>query len=304
MADNIKELLDIEDRLKVIKYLFELQIQEGFQAEFIFINQLHQKWEKSTNFRASALELAIIQYDSLIVQRKLQNLLSLSDFIIDLWDTLREKKFADSMMIYCTPIGGREGYPFEDIHLIRKRKDGKTRNKIREYGNTFLDKNRWWSTISDVEEERYLKYINSFQSISGNEEPQTTMTLNISLLSFVGQIYRFLKNEALIDITNDQSENQIDYSALLNELKPYFGDCSESDIKMIVDSKRLPDGRKKIRWEKSKADAIRFIDYFGIKIPQFNQMFDFKDEKKLRRNNADKNDTESDLTCILQKYPK
>lgn len=100
------------------------------------------------------------------------------------------------------------------------------------------------------------------------------------------------------------SPNTPELSNLLEHLKRYFQDCSQIDLETIIKHKQLPIGRKKILWNGTKADAIRFIEHFNITKAQFNKMFYFEDLKPLLAGHKDKIGTYSVLSDILGKYPK
>jgi len=89
---------------------------------------------------------------------------------------------------------------------------------------------------------------------------------------------------------------------LLEQLKPYFQNCSFTDLETIILHKQLPIGRVKILWDGAKADAIRFIDHFKITKAQFNKIFYFSDNVKLHAGHKDKEGTLSPLSNILKKY--
>jgi hypothetical protein len=104
-----------------------------------------------------------------------------------------------------------------------------------------------------------------------------------------------------INLNNTPPTKQLE--ELLKELKPYFQNCSSTDLKIIIEQKQLPIGRECILWISSKADAIRFIEHFKIKKAQFNKMYYFADKIKLHEKHRDKTESDSDLSDILKKYP-
>jgi hypothetical protein len=55
----MEAIINIEDRLTIIKALFEICIEAKVFPENIFISTLNQRWGKFTNFRAESLSLLI-----------------------------------------------------------------------------------------------------------------------------------------------------------------------------------------------------------------------------------------------------
>jgi hypothetical protein len=96
----------------------------------------------------------------------------------------------------------------------------------------------------------------------------------------------------------------IDFSntKLLEQLKPYFQNCSSTDLKTIIEHKQLPIGRSQILWAGTKADAIRFVEHFEITKAQFNKIFYFADKVVLHTKHKDKIGTTSPLSDILKNY--
>lgn len=121
----------------------------------------------------------------------------------------------------------------------------------------------------------------------------------VEFIEIAEELYRTVCEQApgnTLEGTNEQK----DYTNLLAALEQYIKNCSATDLNSIINDKKLPSGRSCIQWIGSKADAIRFIEYFNITKKQFNEMFIFQDTKPLHAGNKDKLNTTSDLTSILK----
>jgi hypothetical protein len=93
-------------------------------------------------------------------------------------------------------------------------------------------------------------------------------------------------------ITNDI------FDKLYNE---YF-DIDYNTLCYFINNKKLPDGKDKYLWKGKAVDAVRFGDYFKIKISEMNRAFYIettKGNKRELKNNDRKNTTSSKLTDIL-----
>ncbi len=127
--------------------------------------------------------------------------------------------------------------------------------------------------------------------------------LSTHLVDIKAEIERL---EILSRIGKLQSKTDLissDLSDLLEKLKPYFQDCSLSDLETIIKHKQLPIGRSQILWTGVKADAIRFAEHFDMTKAQFNKIFCFIDTIKLHKKHRDKNGAFSPISDLLKKYP-
>jgi hypothetical protein len=198
-GDNMGDILNMEYRLYAIKYLFELQIKEKKEAEFIHIN------DEAAPCDGVAYRRAIMQYlvenNGVIIQQIIQKHIVICNTIIDLWnkylmnlppiniELLRKEPNADlRYRIFCI-LSQNMDYPFKDLLLIRKNGD------TYECGNYFLEDNRYWMEYQP-HSRRYEvlkkittpldRYIPNFEYIETKKYMPSTMA------EFVDGVWRFL----------------------------------------------------------------------------------------------------------------
>jgi len=80
-------VINIEDRLKVIKAIFELSIDAKVFPDDIYIYTINQKWETTSNFRSESLTLSI---DDPRHKKTIDIIYKLSNDIIALFDQLKK----------------------------------------------------------------------------------------------------------------------------------------------------------------------------------------------------------------------
>lgn len=83
-------------------------------------------------------------------------------------------------------------------------------------------------------------------------------------------LYHFIEEE----INKYKSDN---YYGIINDLEGYVEGASEEDIVFIIKNKCLPNGKNKIKWIGSKADAFRFAYIFYLRDCQLKKCFTPKD---------------------------
>lgn len=105
------------------------------------------------------------------------------------------------------------------------------------------------------------------------------------------------------DIKEPEQPTGSDYSALYNELiKKYFSDISKDEFNEVLNYKRLPNGKEKIKWIKDNgADAFRFKEFIKFTIKEMNDCFSFPFGKLEGHDKPKHNGTKTDLSRILKR---
>lgn len=235
-----------------------------------------------------------------------------------------DKSHNEELFMDCSP----EDFPDSEMYLFIQQKSNNFNDDLLEYlifdirthpvqyamkiNDDFVD-------IYDIDLSKSNLKLSSKPGEKLHEAIERDMNDNKELILYSDQIIVFSKiaekifnKPDNIDIskkteassTKFESDNQKreKITALLEVLKPYFANCSSTDLETIIEHKQLPIGREQILWNGSKADAIRFIEHFKITKAQFNKIFYFLDMIKLHQKHKDKTDTLSNISDILNNY--
>lgn len=113
----------------------------------------------------------------------------------------------------------------------------------------------------------------------------------------------FLEGEPLSEQPTNEQPKGKDYSALYNELiKKYFSDISKDEFNEVLNYKRLPNGKEKIKWIKDNgADAFRFKEFINFTNKEMNDCFSFPFGKLEGHDKPKHNGTKTDLSRILKR---
>lgn len=93
------------------------------------------------------------------------------------------------------------------------------------------------------------------------------------------------------------------WEGLNNELrKSGFIETTAEVFNHVMEYRQIPEGKERILWLTSKADAIAFQESFGFTMPQFNKCFRSNDGRKFTlgsKSSTERNDT---LKSILTHF--
>lgn len=104
---------------------------------------------------------------------------------------------------------------------------------------------------------------------------------------------------------DSSTDDTINYSDLLKDLKKYIDGISASDFKYLIEHHSLKNGISKARWLGKPVDAHRFATFFNMTIKRWNNCFTGltkRDGTPRQLSHNDKNDTYSVIHNILGKY--
>jgi hypothetical protein len=179
----MEAIINIEDRLRVIKAIFEISIDAKIFPDDIYIYTINQKWETISNFRAESLSLSI---DDPRHKKTIEIIYGLSNEIIALYDKLKlflgELGAEFKYKIDCKP----EGHGLGQLHLIKWKLESEERNAFQ-----FIN-GEWWPYIG----------------ISNEDDSDFVFTSPLFLIYFVVQVDSFLENRILIEIPrNNQNKS-------------------------------------------------------------------------------------------------
>jgi len=169
----MQSIINIEDRLRVIKTLFEISVEAKVYPEEIFIYTAYQKWNPSTNFRAECMYLS---FDNPSHKKTIEILYSLCNDIISLFDKLRqylgeiEREY--KFLIECKPYSNN----FFQLDLVRRKIESEIQDEFH-----FID-GEWYP----------------YKRSRNDENSEFIMTSTLFLVYFVLTIQQFLKERILI----------------------------------------------------------------------------------------------------------
>jgi len=287
----MESIINIEDRLRVIKAIFELSIEAKVLPHDIYIYTIHQEWGATSKFRPEILSLSI---DDPRHKKTIDIIYRLSNDIIALFDQLKlyigEIKHEYKYRIDCMPGGNSLG----QLYLVRIKVPEITK-ELSDEEISFLMKEdqfidgEWWP----------------YKGISNHDNSDFVCTSPLFLIDFVMQINQFLKDRILICATPQQKENYVPNGTL-----PHLPECfiNVKDWESILQDSRVQDFCEKTeigthRWigkknllaglawrllNKNKLIASInsgqqlakiFCSYFGVK-------FNPKDERQFRPERA------------------
>lgn len=188
----MKDIINIEDRLHIIKQLFELQIKIGADVGFIHLCTENQSWAPN-HFRAECIEANLND----IKQHKiLEDILNLSNEIINIYDKLPKPKNHNDKDFFSEDIDKyRLDFTPSGRHFSRLTLTKKEDHKRYYY---HIEDNRW-ELMPQGYWEDYPKTNKSFEEWNkGILENKSVMTNNFFLIDFVVRINSFLKESVFI----------------------------------------------------------------------------------------------------------
>jgi hypothetical protein len=201
---NMEHIQDMEYSLHTIKYLFELQIKEQWEATSIHINEPYP-FCNGVAYKQSVMGYMVTNGGTTI-NRIVSNHISLCKKIIELWNEqlsnmpsplpkgLNKEELQSELEnrrnreyhIYCM-LSKNMSYPFSDLSLIKKN------NGIYEQGNPFLDDNRYWM---EYQPQQYIyKGLSSIKTrfeLDNRIIIKTKMYMPSTMAAFVDNVLQFL----------------------------------------------------------------------------------------------------------------
>lgn len=118
-----------------------------------------------------------------------------------------------------------------------------------------------------------------------------------NIMAFINYVeYRIMGESWNVDV-------KAHWIGLFDDLKDnYINETSLNGFIEVMNYHRLPNGGKKIKWLRSKADAVRFSDNFNFSIPEFNECFVQKDGKKIDLHDRSKTAPKKSYSDILIRH--
>jgi hypothetical protein len=239
---GIEVVLSIEDKLMIIKYLFEIQIEAKVKANFIRIFTKYQSWEENPNFKAECLALPI---NEPVHKKSIKVIENLSDEIIALFYKLSNYSYGFDDNLEYTILVTPKGQRIQKFHLIQKSTDHKDKFH-------YID-GKWWPyhepKLSKEEKIKQSEEIMEFWRKNEEENPGFIMVENDTLFDLAVQISSFIKERVLLISNNKTIDSE-------------FEETLEKVFPTIVISKYDPDkifnqciSKKVIKCDKDIFDA-------------------------------------------------
>jgi len=192
----MNSIINIEDRLHIVKQLFELQIKVDAQFDTILLSTEHQKWGQN-DFRAECIGANLNDLKQL---KTLKNILSLSDEIMNLFLNLPK---------YVSILNRTTKYTFEGIpygakfsgSLLTKKEDGKRYNYLTKENTFSVSKNDdWVGTWSLMKEDHWEDC--SYLEIHKKSREFVYNFDNYGFFDFARNTYKFLIDSVFIENKN------------------------------------------------------------------------------------------------------
>jgi len=164
----------MEYSLNTILYLVELQIAEKQQANFIHIVKTYPFCD-GAEYKKEVLGY-LLKHNNDILNKILNKHREICNAIVEKWNN--ELRFIGGIKnildysIYCS-LRKDTNFPFERLELIRNN------NGVCEYGNGFIENDRWWGETISFSREDYSTSIMSF---------------NLCLVDFANKVNCFLND--------------------------------------------------------------------------------------------------------------
>lgn len=195
-------VINIEDRLKVIKAIFELSIDAKVFPDDIYIYTINQKWKATSNFRSESLSLSI---DDPRHKKTIKIIYGLSTDILVLFDQLKqfigEIKREYKYRIDCMPGGNS----LVQLYLVKI--------KVPEITKELSDE----EIMLLIKEDQFIDGgWFPYRGINNEDNSDSISTSPLFLMDFVFQIHQFLKERIILE---DHADN----------LKP-----SSTDLKKVM----------------------------------------------------------------------
>lgn len=175
----MESIINIEDRLRVVKAIFELSIEAKVFPDDIFIYTIYQKWDTTSSFRSESLALSI---DDPRHKKTVEIIYGLSNNIIVLYDQL--KKFLGELgaeykyKIDCKPGANS----LAQLYLVRWKWKSESHDEFQ-----FID-GEWWP----------------YRGIINEDNSDSIFTSPLFLMDFVFQTHQFLKERIILE---DHADN-------------------------------------------------------------------------------------------------
>jgi len=193
----MNSIVNIEDRLHIVKQLIELQIKVGAQFDYIILTTEYQKWEQN-DFRAECLGANLNDLKQLKI---LENILSLSDEIMNLFLNLpKNVPYLNRTTTY-TFEGIPYGAKFSDF-LLTKKEEGKRYNFVTQENTFSVLKKGTWEDKWYLMKEEHWKDCSIFEIMGENRTERMKdkkIYSNMYFFEFVKSINLFLKDYVFIE---------------------------------------------------------------------------------------------------------
>ena len=129
------------------------------------------------------------------------------------------------------------------------------------------------------------------------------MVISHKIASQTSDLYGFL---CILNLHLDSMEaiisKSVKWEGLFNELHASGYISTTKDIfTHAMEYQQLPGGSK-IKWLRSKSDAMYFCDRYNFKLPEFNKCFIHKDGKSFAQNNRTDSNPRPPLPDILKNF--
>jgi hypothetical protein len=182
----MKVILDTEDKLNEIKYLFELSIKGKVYPENIWICTLYQNWMTESNFRLKCISLSLDDPRNLSMLKGIYNLsLEIIKLFAEIKLFVKEDEY--KYQIDCIP---KEG-DFIKVFLIRTLKNKKEivgNNRMIDIRESYSEQNNLWKHYPGL----FLSKPNIFYF-----DEKFVKATPLSLCSYALEIGLFLKDKII-----------------------------------------------------------------------------------------------------------
>jgi hypothetical protein len=183
----MESIINIEDRLRVIKAIFEISIDAKVFPDDIYVYTINQKWDTTSNFRSESLSLSLNDPRH---KKTIDIIYGLSCEIIALFDLLKmfigELDAEYKYKIDCKPRGGG----LDQLYLVRWRWESESQDKVQ-----FIDGD-WWP----------------YKGIINEENSKFIFTSPLFIMFFVLQINQFLRDRIIDNPKLSLSSANSDYT--------------------------------------------------------------------------------------------
>jgi hypothetical protein len=119
------------------------------------------------------------------------------------------------------------------------------------------------------------------------------------IMPFINYVEFRIREESRNKGTDDN------WRALFNDLiEGYISDISLNDFNEVMTHHRLPWGKGRIKWLSSKANGVRFSEYFKFKMEKFNECFISNDGIKFHLKNRSNTVPEKHFKDLLERHKR
>jgi hypothetical protein len=202
---TMNSIINIEDRLHIVKQLFELQIKVGAQFDTILLSTEYLKWVQN-DFRAESIGANLSDLKQL---KMLKNILSLSEEIMKLYINLPKYVYILDRTTSYKFEGIPYGAKFRDS-LLTKKEDGKRYKYLtRENTVSVLKNDDWVGTWSLMHEDHWKDY--SYFEIWEKSREFNFLFDNYGFFDFARNTYLFLVDSVFIKNQQTDKKTFSDY---------------------------------------------------------------------------------------------